>query len=178
MFGQRFVTAYSMAGSLPAAAYRGRTGEEITGNERKRMNTKYSTDKTDAPVGASSWERPQEPFPPINDTSHHAAARSLVQMFSLYPLLAFFIILVDAMVSAVDVATLGITAPALWLIASLFSGAVVFMGQKKWGGDDQESAIIKALIVGFLVALPTPFPAFLTVPSAVMGVVQTLRRQP
>ena len=79
-------------------------------------------------------------------------------MFSLYPLIAFFIILVDSMAGAVDVATLGITVPALWLISSVFSGVVVFMGQKKWGGDDQESAIIKALIVGFLVALPPRFP--------------------
>jgi uncharacterized membrane protein YvlD (DUF360 family) len=78
----------------------------------------------------------------------------------------------------VDVVTLGISAPVLWLISSLFSGVIVFMGQKKWGGDDQESALIKALIVGVLVALPTPFPAFLTVPSAVVGVVQTLRRKP
>jgi hypothetical protein len=101
-----------------------------------------------------------------------------MQIFSLYPLLAFFIILVDAMDSAVDVVTLGISAPVLWLISSVFSAVVVFMGQKKWGGDDQESALIKALIVGFLVALPTPFPSFLTVPSAVVGVVQTLRRKP
>ena len=142
------------------------------------MNEKYSTDARDVPAGAPLGERPQEPYSPLNATSHHAAARSLVQMFSLYPLLAFFIILMDAMVSAVDVATLGISAPVLWLISSLFSGVVVFMGQKKWGGDDRESALIKALIVGGLVALPTPFPAFLTVPSAVVGVVQTLRRKP
>lgn len=141
------------------------------------MNEKYGIDMRDAPAGAPLGERSQEPFPP-NDTSHHAAARSLTQMFSLYPLLAFFIILVDSMASAVDVATLGITMPVLWLISSVFSGVVVFMGQKKWGGDDQESALIKALIVGFLVALPTPFPAFLTVPSAVVGVLQTLRRKP
>ena len=141
------------------------------------MNEKYSMETRDVPAGASLGERSQEPFP-SNESAHHAAARSLVQMLSLCPLLAFFIILVDAMDSAVDVATLGITMPVLWLISSVFCGVVVFMGQKKWGGDDQESALIKALIVGFLVALPTPFPAFLTVPSAVVGVVQTLRSKP
>src|ERR1039458_7734587 len=55
--------------------------------ERKRMNEKYSTDARDVPAGAPLGERPQEPYSPLNDTSHHAAARSLVQMFSLYPLL-------------------------------------------------------------------------------------------
>ncbi len=140
------------------------------------MNEKY-TDVRDVPAGAPLGERSQEPYSPVNDASHHAAARSLVQMFSLYPLIAFFIILVDSMASAVDVATLGITMPVLWLISSVFSGVVVFMGQKKWGGDDQESAIIKALIVGFLVALPTPFPSFLTLPGAALGVIQTLRRK-
>jgi hypothetical protein len=138
------------------------------------MKQDYSPDGL---AGAPSLERSQEPYSPSTETSHHAAARGLMQVFSLYPLLAFFIILVDAMVSAVDVATLGISMPVLWLISSVFSGVIVFMGQKKWGGDDQESALIKALIVGFLVALPTPFPAFLTVPSAVAGVVQTLRRK-
>jgi len=140
------------------------------------MNEKYSMETRDVSAGTSLGERSQEPFP-SNETSHHAAARSLVQMFSLCPLLAFFIILVDAMNSAVDVATLGITMPVLWLISSVFSGVVIFMGQKKWGGDDQESALIKALIVGFLVALPTPFPSFLTLPGAALSVIQTIRRK-
>ena len=141
------------------------------------MNEKYSMETRDVPAGASLGERSQEPYSRLNDAPHHAAAQGLMQMFSLSPLIAFFIILVDAMASAVDVATLGITMPVLWLISSVFSGVVVFMGQKKWGGDDQESALIKALIVGFLVALPTPFPAFLTLPGAALSVIQTLRRK-
>jgi hypothetical protein len=105
------------------------------------------------------------------------AARGFAQLFALNPLLAIFVILLDAMESAVDVATLGISAPVLWLIGGIFTGIVVFMGQKKWGGDDQEEALIKALMVAFLVALPTPFPSLLTVPSAVVGTVQMLRRK-
>jgi hypothetical protein len=81
----------------------------------------------------------------------------------------------DAMVSAVDVATLGISAPILWLLASIVTGMVVFSAQRKWAGEDSESAFIKALMVAFLVALPTPFPAFLTVPSAIAGTIQKLR---
>jgi hypothetical protein len=120
---------------------------------------------------------PPEPGPPTGMSSHAMAARGFAQLFALNPLLAIFVILLDAMESAVDVATLGISAPVLWLIGGIFTGIVVFMGQKKWGGDDQEEALIKALMVAFLVALPTPFPSLLTVPSAVVGTVQMLRRK-
>lgn len=105
-----------------------------------------------------------------------AVARSFGQVFQLHPVLALTVIVTDCMVSAVDVASLGVTAPFLWLVASLFVGVIVFMGQKKWTTDDAESAFIKALIVAFLTALPTPLPSFLTVPSGVVGLVQTLRR--
>ena len=113
----------------------------------------------------------------LQNSPHHVAARGFGHAFALHPAPAFFAILADAMVSAVDVATLEISAPILWLIASIVTSVVVFMAQKKWAGDDQESAFIKALMVGFLVALPTPFPAFLTVPSAMVGTVQMFRRR-
>jgi len=141
------------------------------------MNEKYSTETRDAPVGASSWERPTEPLTSSTANAHHVAARGFAQMFALNPVLGVFIITTDVMVSAADVASLGITLPVLWLIASIFTAIVTFMGQRKWGGDSSESAFIKALMVGFLVALPTPFPSFLTVPSAIVGTVQMLRRK-
>jgi hypothetical protein len=129
----------------------------------------------DAPMG-ESWQRQSEtPVPSINNAHH--MARGLTQAFSLNPILGLSVITTDAMVTAVDVVSLGITAPELWLIASLFTFFIVFRGQQKWGGDDRESALLKAAIVAFLVALPTPFPSFLTVPSAIVGTVQMLRRK-
>jgi hypothetical protein len=56
-------------------------------------------------------------------------------------------------------------------------GVVVYRGQIKFAGDDPETSLLKSLMVGFLVALPTPFPAFLTVPSAIAGTVQILRNR-
>ena len=114
---------------------------------------------------------------PVPNGPHHIAARGFAQLFSVNPLIAIFVILVDAMASAVDVVTLGISVPVLWLVAGIVTGIVVFMGQKKWGGDDQEGAFIKALMISFLVILPTPFPSFLTVPSAFVGAVQMFRRK-
>lgn len=108
---------------------------------------------------------------------HRVAARGFGQAFGLHPILALTAIVTDCMVSAVDFATIGVSAPVLWLIAGIFMGIIVFMGQKKWAGDDPESAFIKALIVSFLVALPTPFPSFLTIPSGIVGMVQVMRRK-
>jgi hypothetical protein len=108
---------------------------------------------------------------------HQVAARGFSHMFELHPILALTAITTDCMVSAVDVASLGTTAPFLWAVAGVFVGITVFLGQKKWSSEDAQSALIKALIVGFLTALPTPLPSFLTVPSGVLGLVQTLRRR-
>jgi hypothetical protein len=114
--------------------------------------------------------------PPV-EGPHATAARGRGNMFALHPACAFFAILTDSMVSAVDFATLGISAPFLWLIAGLATFVVVLKAQQKWAVDDSESAVIKALTVAFLVTLPTPFPAFLTIPSAIAGTVQIFKRR-
>jgi hypothetical protein len=138
------------------------------------MSPRYRTEARDA---RASEALPYDSPPTESHPPHYAAARGLAQRFALHPIPAFFVILGDSMVSAVNLATVEITAPVLWLIASIVTGVVVFMAQKKWAGDDQESAFIKSLMVSFLVALPTPFPAFLTVPSAIVGAVQMFRRK-
>jgi hypothetical protein len=143
----------------------------------KRMKWKFNTEETEPRASeVSAYDAP----PPLIESqkAQHPVARGFAQAFALHPVLALTAIVTDCMVSAVDVASLGVSAPVLWLIASFFVGVIVFMGQKKWAGDDAESAFIKALIVAFLTALPTPLPSFLTVPSAVVGVVHTLRRKP
>ena len=152
----------------------------------QRYSREYNTETSDGTESEMSpWEtsyRREGRYPtqpedlrgyPMFDS--HPRERGLMQMFGLHPAPAFFAIVVDSMVSAVDVATLEISAPVLWLFASIVTAAVVFVAQKKWAGDDRDSALTKALMVAFLVALPTPFPAFLTVPSAIAGTVQMIR---
>ena len=134
--------------------------------------------KIDTQDTAASESLRNETSPLVESDSHHEAARGFGQAFALHPVLALTAIVTDCMVSAVDVTSLGVSAPFLWLIASIFIGVIVFLGQKKWAGDDAESAFIKALIVSFLIALPTPLPAFLTVPSGVVGLVHSLRGKP
>jgi hypothetical protein len=148
------------------------------------MNLKYNTEKyssetenTDA-LASEPLQYDDSPPPMRGNAQPVAHARDFWQSMALHPPMVGVAIVTDCMCSAVDVASLGITAPFLWLIAGLFNGVIVFLGQRKWAGDDVESAFIKALIVAFLVALPTPFPAFLTVPSGIVGMVQALRRKP
>jgi hypothetical protein len=143
--------------------------------EKRQLTPKYSTQAADA--------RASEPLaydaspPPLRgDAQPVAHARGFAAAFALNPILALTAIVTDCMVSAIDAASIGTTAPVLWLIASAFMFTVVYMGQKKWAGDDKESAFIKALIVGFLTALPTPLPSFLTIPSGIVGMVQAMRR--
>jgi hypothetical protein len=143
--------------------------------EQIQMTPKYTTEATDM---RASEPLAYEPSPPlIEREASRPATRDFWQSMALHPPMVGTAIVTDCMCSAVDVASLGITAPFLWLIAGLFNGVIVFLGQRKWAGDDVESAFIKALIVAFLVALPTPFPAFLTVPSGIVGMVQALRRK-
>jgi uncharacterized membrane protein YjgN (DUF898 family) len=145
------------------------------------MNTKYNTEQdsseSETADAYASGSTNYEPQRLVHSDVRHAAARGFGQAFALHPILALTAIVTDCMVSAVDVTSLGVTAPFLWLIASTFIGVIVFLGQKKWAGDDAESAFIKALIVSFLTAIPTPLPSFLTIPSGVVGLAQSLRRK-
>lgn len=113
--------------------------------------------------------------PPSASSPQHLAARGFWQAFSIHPAAVGFAIADDLMVSAVDYTTVGITAPALWLISGAATFVVTFMAQKKWAGDDSTSAFIRSFLLSFLVSLPTPFPMALALPSAVAGMIQVMR---
>jgi hypothetical protein len=141
------------------------------------MNEKYNTDTRDAPVAATSWERPEEPLVPSSATPHHVAARGFGQMFGLHPGIAFLTFIVDAMLFGAEAGSLGTSFP-ISLAASVALGIIAYKAQMKWYGDDSENAGIKAAILAFLTAIPTPLPALLYVPAGVVGLVHSLRRKP
>lgn len=58
-------------------------------------------------MGASSWERSQEPFSPSNDTPHHHAARGFGQAFGLHPIPALTALGVNAVLFGGTVLTMG-----------------------------------------------------------------------
>jgi hypothetical protein len=105
---------------------------------------------------------------------HAAASRGFGQIFGIHPAMAFLTLVVDVMLFGGEVGTLGASLPFSCAAGGILA-VIAFRAQKKWYGDDSESAFIKALILGFLTAIPTPLPAMLYVPSGVVGFVHNRR---
>jgi hypothetical protein len=117
------------------------------------------------------YPQPSVPF------DHPAAGtRGFGQMFGIHPSIAVLTLIVDSMLFGGNVMTLGALLPVS-ISAGLVLGFIAYLGQRKWYGDDKESAFIKALVLGFLTAIPTPLPAVLSVPSGIVGLIHSLRRK-
>ena len=84
--------------------------------------------------------------------------------------------IVDLMLFGGEVATMGAILPVS-IGAGAVLGLIAYLAQRRWYDDDKDSAAIKALILGFLTAIPTPLPAILTVPSGIIGLIHNLRRK-
>jgi hypothetical protein len=104
-----------------------------------------------------------------------AVTRGFGQMWGIHPGIAFLTLILDMMLFGGEVVTGGIS--LLISVAVAFVLAVItFLAQRKWYDDDSESALIKALILGLLTAIPTALPAVIYVPSGVVGLVHNLRK--
>lgn len=90
------------------------------------------------------------------------------QMFGLLPSIAALTFLVDTMLFGGEGVTLGAGLP-LSAGAGVMLGFIAYKAQRKWYGDDHDSALIKALILGLLTAIPTNLPSVLYVPAGVVG---------
>jgi hypothetical protein len=112
----------------------------------------------------------------LENTPHLAAARSFGQMFGLHPAMAGLTLIVDMMLFPVDVMSLG-TDLVISCAVGCMLAIIAFLAQRKWYGDDGESAFIKALILGLLTAIPTALPAVIYLPAGVVGLVHNLRRK-
>jgi hypothetical protein len=141
---------------------------------KERMKQDY-TDLQDAPNGASSWQTQAESLTQASDNPHHAAARGFGQAFGLHPIPAITTLAVNAMLFGGTIISMGALAPLAILVAIVL-GVITYKAQMRFYGDDAEAARIKALAVGLITAIPVGLPMFLTVPSAVVGALHTLRR--
>jgi hypothetical protein len=105
-----------------------------------------------------------------------AASRTLTQLFGLDIRAAMLTLIVDVMVFGGDVATLGALIPFAAAVGAVL-GFIVYKIQRKHYADDHDSALIKALIVGLLTAIPVPLGPVFAVPSGLVGIVNTVRRK-
>jgi len=101
-------------------------------------------------------------------------ARGFSQLFGLDPRVAALTFLVDAMVFGGTVASGGLLLPVA-VGAGGILGFITYRAQRRWFGDDADAALIKACIIGLLTAIPTPLPAVLYVPCAILGALQLAR---
>ena len=97
-------------------------------------------------------------------------------MFGLDPRIAFLTFIVDLMLNAEEFATMGLLLP-LSVAAAIILGFIAYRGQKKWYGDDSESAMIKAVMLALLTAIPTAIPSVLYGTAGLIGLAHALRRK-
>lgn len=105
-----------------------------------------------------------------------APHRRFGQLFGLDPRVAFVTLIVDMMLNAGDLATLGLLVPVS-AAAGLVVGYIAYRAQISWYGDDKESARIKAAVLGLLTAIPTPLPEILYVPAGLVGLFYRFRNR-
>ncbi len=104
------------------------------------------------------------------------AAKGFGQLFGLDPRIAFVTFIVDLMLNAEEFATMGLLLP-LSLLAAIVLGFIAYRAQMKWYGDDSESAMIKAVMLALLTAIPTALPSFLYGTAGLIGLAHALRRK-
>jgi hypothetical protein len=115
-------------------------------------------------------------LPAIAAQPRERSNKGFSQLFGLDPRIAFVTLIVDIMLNAGDLASMGLLLPVS-VAAGIVLGYIVYKGQINWYGDDKESARIKAIILGLLTAIPTPLPELLYIPAGLLGLFQRFRKK-
>ncbi len=102
-------------------------------------------------------------------------SRGFLQVFGLDPRIALLTFVVDMMLFGGTILSFGLLIP-LAMLAGVVLGVITYRAQMHWYGDDREAAIIKGAIVGLLTAIPTPLPALVYLPSAILGLLHRARK--
>jgi hypothetical protein len=123
---------------------------------------------------AAAVENPRSgspPQPPI-----HIAAKGFGQIFGIDPRIIFLTFIVDVMLNAGEIVSLGLLVPVS-VAAGLVLGYITYRAQMGWYGDDHDAALTKAIILALLTAIPTALPAIVYVPSGVVGLIHNVRKK-
>lgn len=105
---------------------------------------------------------------PDRDNKARGSIRSFSSLFGLDPRVAFLTLIIDMMLNAGDLVSMGLLLPVS-IIAGVVLAFVTYRAQINWYGDDKESAAIKAAVIGLLTAIPTPLPEILYIPAGIIG---------
>ena len=106
----------------------------------------------------------------------NAATSALMQFFALDVRAAILVVLVDLMVFGGDAMSFGLLIP-LGIVVGGILGFIVYKIQMLWYHDEHDSALIKAMIVGLLTAIPVPLCPLIAIPGGIIGFVNMVRRK-
>src|SRR5215472_1908433 len=134
--------------------------------------------KCGAQADTSAVMRRQPTFQRVAGGSQNEGGliRRFARLFGLDPRVAFAALIVDMMLNAGDIASMGLLLPVS-IGAGVVLGYAAYRAQINWYGDDPESAKTKAIILGLLTAIPTPLPELLYIPAGVFGLMRAFRRK-
>lgn len=100
----------------------------------------------------------------------------LIQTFGLDYRVAILALLVDFIAFSGDIVSAGLLYP-VELGGAVVLAFVTYKIQRSWYGDDRDSALIKAAIVGLLTAIPVPISWIVVGPGGLLGLVRALFRR-
>ena len=100
----------------------------------------------------------------------------LLQSFGLDVRAAALTFIVDIAIFGSDTLSLGVMIP-VGVVAAAGLGLIVYRIQRKWYGDDHDSALIKALSIALLTAIPVPITSVLAMPAGCFGLINRLRKK-
>jgi hypothetical protein len=115
------------------------------------------------------------PPAPVPD-SRAVAHRGFLQTFGLDVRAAALAVIVDIMAFSGTIGSAGVLY-GVEIGAGVVLTFITYKIQRRWYGDDHDSALIKALIIGLLTAIPVPLTAAVAAPGGLLGLLALLTRR-
>jgi hypothetical protein len=104
-----------------------------------------------------------------------SSGRGFVAAFALDFRAALLMFMIDIMVFGGDAFTLGLLIPIGICVGAILA-FITYKIQIRYAEDDHDAALIKAVAVGLLTAIPTPIGPFLAVPAGIFGLLKRFKR--
>ncbi len=123
-----------------------------------------------APWPGGTWAPPGAA--PASTLATHGGG--LVQTFGLDFRVAMLAVIVDVMAFSADVVSAGLLYP-IEIVSALILGVITYKIQRAWYGDDRDSAVIKALVIALVTAIPVPISPLLAGPAGILGILRAMR---
>lgn len=104
---------------------------------------------------------------------HNPEKRGFVQTMGLAPGAAVLAIGTDFLLFTGDLVSMGLLVPFSLLAAGAL-GFVIYKLQRGWG-DGHDAAIVKAVVIALITAIPVPVTPLLPGPAGLVGLIKSFR---